>query len=331
MNNQLIDTCNRRLNYLRISITDRCNLKCRYCQPFGGLAKLKHSEILRYEEIIHLTRIAARLGIEKVRITGGEPLVRKGVYSFLDRLAAIDGLQEISLTTNGVSLRPNLRRLYDIGLRRINVSLDTLDAKKFHTITGRDLFQDVWSAIIAAHEMGFAPIKINAVALAGVNDDEILDFARLTYQYPFHVRFIEYMPMGAAAWTWKQDRTLLTPDIKKQLAGLGPLQALPSQTRSGPATCYQLQGALGQIGFISALSHHFCRSCNRLRLTASGKLRPCLLADNEIDIKKPLRAGASDAELANCFFEAVRLKQTDHHLQASATPGVNSPMSGIGG
>jgi cyclic pyranopterin phosphate synthase len=224
-----------------------------------------------------------------------------------------------------------LQDLYALGIRRINISLDTLNAKKFHTITGRDQFHNVWDALIAAHGMGFAPIKLNVVALAGINDDEILDFARLTFAYPFHVRFIEFMPMGAAAWTWKQDRSLLTPQIKAHLADLGPLQALPSQIRSGPAACFQLPGAIGQIGFISALSHHFCHSCNRMRLTASGKLRPCLLADNEIDIKTPLRSGASDDELARCFFEAVRLKQADHHLQESPTSAVKSPMSGIGG
>jgi cyclic pyranopterin phosphate synthase len=193
---KLIDKCNRHLNYLRISITDRCNLRCRYCVPQDLIPKLSHAEILSYEEILRIVRIATRLGISKVRVTGGEPLVRKGVYEFLHKLTTTKGLKDVSLTTNGVLLKDNLEKIQAAGISRINISLDTLNPAKYREITGYDEFHRVWQGIEKAHQMGFYPIKLNVVALKGVNDEELVEMARLSFQYPFHVRFIEYMPIG---------------------------------------------------------------------------------------------------------------------------------------
>ncbi|HCY86829.1 MAG TPA: hypothetical protein DHV36_16995, partial [Desulfobacteraceae bacterium] len=194
---------NRSINYLRISVTDRCNFRCKYCIPSTPFKVIEHHKIARYEEILRITRLACELGITKVRITGGEPFVRKGILPFLEQLCGLDGLTDVSVTTNGALLnRDKIRRLLDMGIRRLNFSLDTLDPEKFARITGRDRFHQVWDAILTAHDMGIAPIKINAVALRGINDDEIQAIAGLTKEYPFHVRFIEYMPFDGASWSW---------------------------------------------------------------------------------------------------------------------------------
>jgi cyclic pyranopterin phosphate synthase len=298
-NSKLIDKCNRHLNYLRISITDRCNLQCRYCVPQDLIPKLSHREILTYEEILRVVRIATRLGISKIRVTGGEPLVRKGVYDFFRELVTTEGLKDVSLTTNGVLLKDNLVKIQSAGITRINVSLDTLSRKKYLEITGCDDFDRVWQGIEKAHEMGFYPIKLNIVALDGINDDELVEMARLSFRYPFHVRFIEYMPIG--------------------------------QSHDGPAQRYKFKGAKGEVGFIPALSQHFCNKCNRLRLTASGHLRPCLLADHQEDLKGPLRKGCSDQELASIFFTAIQHKPSDHNLAAQNPTRICSQMRAIGG
>ena len=218
---KLIDNCNRHLNYLRISITDRCNLQCRYCVPQDLIPKLSHREILTYEEILRVVQVATRLGISKVRVTGGEPLVRKGVYDFLIDLVTTEGLKDVSLTTNGVLLKDNLEKIKSAGIKRINVSLDTLNRKKYLEITGYDDFDRVWQGIKKAHELGFYPIKINIVALDGVNDDELVEMARLSFRYPFHVRFIEYMPIGQS--DFNTPALLLAPEIKDRISAVGNL------------------------------------------------------------------------------------------------------------
>jgi len=326
---KLIDPCNRHLNYLRISITDRCNLKCLYCVPRDQIARISHDEILTYEEILRLVKIGVRLGISKLRVTGGEPLVRKGVYGFLRELSSIDGLADLSLTTNGVALRDNLAKIKSAGIRRINISLDTLQRKKFQQITGLDLFDQVWQGIEMARDMGFHPIKINIVALNGINDDELKDMARLSFDNPFHIRFIEYMPIGDSQMG--NGPLLLAPEIKKRISELGQLRPVRNSVNDGPAQRYRFEGARGEVGFIHALSHHFCDRCNRLRLTASGKLRPCLLSDHHEDIKGPLRAGCSDDDLAEIFFKAVRHKPSDHNLAAGNPLRVCGQMHAIGG
>jgi cyclic pyranopterin phosphate synthase len=326
---KLIDPCNRHLNYLRISITDRCNLKCIYCVPQDQIARLSHDDILTYEEILRLVKIGVKLGITKLRVTGGEPLVRKGVYEFLSELSRIDGLADLSLTTNGVTLKDNLPRIKSAGIKRINISLDTLKRKKFHEITGLDLFDQVWQGIEMARDMGFYPIKLNIVALNGINDDELKDMALLSVENPFHIRFIEYMPIGDSQMG--NGPLLLAPEIKKRISELGQLIPVHNSIHDGPAQRYRLEGASGEIGFIHALSHHFCDRCNRLRLTANGKLRPCLLSDHHEDIKGPLREGRSDDELAEIFFKVVRHKPSDHNLAAGNPFRVCGQMHAIGG
>jgi len=326
---KLIDNCNRHLNYLRISITDRCNLQCRYCVPHDLIPKLSHGEILTYEEILRVVRIATRLGISKVRVTGGEPLVRKGVYDFLKALVATEGLKDVSLTTNGVLLKDNLLKIQSAGIARINVSLDTLNRKKYREITGYDDFDRVWQGIEKAHEMGFYPIKLNIVALKGVNDDEFVEMARLSFRYPFHVRFIEYMPIGQS--DFNAGSLLLAPEIKDRIRAIGNLVPVQGVQHDGPAQRYKFEDAKGEVGFIPALSQHFCNKCNRLRLTASGHLRPCLLADHQEDLKDLLRKGCSDQELANIFFMAIQHKPSDHNLASQNPTRVCSQMRAIGG
>jgi cyclic pyranopterin phosphate synthase len=326
---KLIDPCNRHLNYLRISITDRCNLQCIYCVPRDQITRLSHDDILTYEEILRLVKIGVGLGIIKVRVTGGEPLVRKGVYGFLSELSRISGLVDISLTTNGVALKDNLTKIKSAGIKRINISLDTLQRKKFEQITGLDLFDQVWQGVEKAREMGFHPIKLNIVALNGVNDDELKDMALLSFNNPFHIRFIEYMPIGDSQMG--NGPLLLAPEIKKRISELGQLIPVCNSINDGPAQRYRFEGALGEVGFIHALSHHFCDRCNRLRLTASGQLRPCLLSGHHEDIKGPLREGRSDDELAEIFIKAVRHKPSDHNLAVGNQFRVCGQMRAIGG
>ncbi len=327
--NRLTDRYNRNLNYLRVSITDRCNLRCIYCFPYGHIQRLAHDEILKYEEILRIVRIGVDLGITKVRVTGGEPLVRKGVYDFLNGVSRITGVSEVTLTTNGVLLKDNLEKIRSAGINRINISLDTLNREKFRKITGNDGFEAVWGGIEAACSSGFNPIKLNVVALRGTNDDELLDFARLTLEQPFHVRYIEYMPIGKSRMHFGPP--LLVPEIMQRVSTIGSLQKLEKNSDDGPAERFRIEGAKGEIGFISALSHHFCDSCNRLRLTASGKLRPCLLSQHELDMKSVLRGGGSDEDLAGIFLDAVRNKPSDHNLAIDDPAGISCQMSSIGG
>ena len=326
---QLTDRFNRNLNYLRVSITDRCNLNCIYCFPHGRIPRLSHDEILKYEEILRIVQIGVDLGITKVRVTGGEPLVRKGVYDFLNRISQMPGVSEVTLTTNGILLKDNLDNIRRAGIKRINISLDTLDKDKFKKITGNDGFETVWSGIETASSNGFDPVKLNVVALRGTNDDELLDFAQLTIDRPFHVRFIEYMPIGKSRMQFGPP--LLVPEIMQRVSTIGSLHKIAKNTNDGPAERFRFEDAKGEIGFISALSHHFCDSCNRLRLTASGKLRPCLLSEHELDMKSVLREGGSDEDLAEIFLDAVRNKPSDHNLAMEDPSGISCQMSSIGG
>jgi cyclic pyranopterin phosphate synthase len=276
-----------------------------------------------------VVQVGVKLGISKIRVTGGEPLVRKGVYDFLGELSRIEGLADLSLTTNAVVLKDNLKKIKSAGINRINISLDTLKREKFAKITGMDLYDQVWQGIKGALEMGFHPIKINIVALNGVNDDELTDMARLSFDYPFHIRFIEYMPIGESQMG--NGPLLLAPEIKKRISLLGNLLPVRNSDNDGPAQRYRFEGALGEIGFIHALSHHFCDRCNRLRLTARGQLRPCLLSDRHEDVKGPLRSGCSDNQLAEIFFNAVRHKPSDHNLSVQDASRVCGQMHSIGG
>ena len=326
---ELVDKYNRQLNYLRLSITDRCNLRCVYCAPGGMVPKLSHEDILRYEEILRIIKIGVRLGIKKVRLTGGEPLVRNGVYDFMAELVKVDGLSDVSLTTNGVLLKENISKIEAAGIRRINISLDTLNREKFRLISGYDHFDKVWDGIEKAYSMGFNPIKLNVVALKGYNDDEFLDLARLSFSYPFHIRFIEYMPIGNPQM--KDRDYILADDIHSHLSALGKLEPIQKHLLDGPAERFRFEGAKGEIGFIRPMSRHFCRACNRLRLTANGQLRPCLLSDKQVDMKACLRSGCSDRELINIFIKAVEYKHEEHGYKRDGNLRVQDQMSGIGG
>ncbi len=329
MNDSMTDSYGRRIDYLRLSITDRCNLRCHYCMPAQGVAKLRHVDMLSYEEILKVTRVMVGMGISKVRITGGEPLVRKGVLYFCENIAQMVGIQSVSLTTNGVLLEQHAVGLLRAGIQRINVSLDSLDPHKYATITRKDCFRQVWGGILKAHEVGLSPVKLNAVVMRGINDDEIEDLARLTFEYPFHVRFIELMPMNDD----EPDECFMGSDeILERLSAVGPLSPVNSSHSNGPARHYQFKGAVGKIGIISPISHHFCPTCNRLRLTADGKLRTCLFAAQETDLRPYLREGASDAVLLERIRQAILAKPEKHALSPGGVRRcINRPMVAIGG
>ena len=325
----LTDNFNRHLEYLRISVTDRCNLRCIYCVPKGIVPKVPHADIMRYEEIMRVINIGVAAGIRKVRVTGGEPLVRKGIGPFLKSLGKIDSLTDISLTTNGCLLENNVDMIKSAGIRRINVSIDTLDRDKFAYITGYDVFDKVWRGIMRAHAAGFSPIKLIVVALKGFNDQELVDMARLSLEYPFHIRFIEYMPIGNSRM--HAGDSILAPEIRKQVETLGKLVPLEKKQMDGPAERFRFEGAPGEVGFIRPISRHFCATCNRLRLTADGHIRPCLLSDRQVDVKGPMRAGCSDDVIAGIFRTAVEYKQNVHHCNEDTAFKVADQMSGIGG
>ena len=289
---------------------------------------MAHEDILRYEEILRILRIGITLGITKVRITGGEPLVRRDLLPFLEELRHLEGLSDIALTTNAVLLKAYLEPLQKAGIKRLNISLDTLQPTRFRDITGGDHFHQVWEAIEAAQAKGFHPIKINVVAMRGINDDEFQDIAALTLTRPFHVRFIEYMPMGNP--NLPGDPYMSNDEVRQRIERIASLEPVPRSGNDGPARRYRYPDAPGEVGFISPLSHHFCDTCNRLRLTAGGKLRPCLLSNQEYDLLGPLRAGASDAQLAAIFLEGARLKPMAHGLVAGGKK-VDARMSSIGG
>lgn len=300
-----------------------------YCVPHDSIPKLPHADILKYEEILRLVRIGVRLGITKVRITGGEPLVRKGVYQFLSELTAIDGIEDVSLTTNGVFLKDNVEKIMSAGVQRINISIDTLRRDRFLKITGHDHLKQVRDGIEAAHQMGMHPLKLNVVALRGINDDEFVDFAEMTFSYPFHIRFIEHMTIGDTRV--KINNNILAPEIRERIRQLGRLTPVEKERHDGPAELYQFEGAKGRIGFITALSNHFCHLCNRIRLTASGQLRPCLLSDYEKDLKGPMRSGCSDEALAKIFRDSAERKGLEHQVTQDPSTRVSSQMSSIGG
>ncbi len=326
---KLRDSYNRRLNYLRISITDRCNLNCLYCLPELKVPKLSHDDILSYEEILRLVNIFMDLGMSKVRVTGGEPLVRKNVFTFLERLSKIDGLDDLSLTTNGLLLKDNLDKIKSAGIKRLNISLDTLNPETYLKITGKDSFHQVMAAVHQSVFEGFSPVKLNVVALRGINDTELSDLASLSLEHPFHVRFIEVMP-------FKKHKTdeappLLAPEIKKSLQKVGNLVPVANSIHDGPARRFRFEGALGEIGFISPVTDHFCKQCNRLRLTADGRLRLCLLSDIQIDLKTPLRSSCSDSDLSALIIQAIKNKPYESGLTANKRVRIPDYMSAIGG
>jgi len=309
----LIDQYQRTISYLRISITDRCNLRCVYCMPEEGLDWTPSGEILTYGEIARIVTVAARRGLKKVRVTGGEPLVRHGVPDLINILTRITGIEEITLTTNGVFLKALAEDLYRAGLKRINISLDSLDPKAYAKIVRRDIFYRVWEGIEASERVGFSPIKINVVLQQGVNDHEVADFVRLTQKKPYHVRFIEYMP--CAHWeTWVKTYKPFLPviaEIEGQFGRLIPLSHA-YDPHAGPAENFKIPGGMGVVGFIHAMSHDFCDTCNRVRLTADGKIRPCLYSDIAVDFREAMRNDGSD-DVINALLDQVLYVKPEYH------------------
>lgn len=370
----LIDAFGRTIDYLRVSVTDRCNFRCVYCMPEEGIVTAPAHSVLTFEEITRIVSVAASLGISKVRITGGEPLVRRDLVNLVQALAHIPGIVDLSMTTNGYLLAQHASELAAAGLRRVNVSLDTLRPDRFAKIARRGDLQTVLAGIEAAVQAGLAPVKINAVAMRGVNDDEAADFARLTLSRPFNVRFIELMPINWAAGDQELSglyslvasnriyRQMLPAQLPEAPAAtldlppaLGMLDAsrmrrlfIPateirarieaecgrltpaSLTGNGPAYTYRIPGAQGTIGFISQISHDACLQCNRIRLTADGHLRPCLMTDGEINLRDRMRAGAPDAEIARLIQQTVLHKPLQHSLDKGAAP-IGRTMNQLGG
>lgn len=317
------DSFGREISYMRISVTDRCNMRCKYCMPEEGVENLGHGRILTFEEIERIVKAAAALGITKFRITGGEPLARKGIVDLVERLAKIEGVEELVMTTNGTLLADQAEALKNAGLQRVNISIDSLIYHKYEEITrGGDLDAAV-EGLNAALRIGLKPIKINVVAMEGFNDDEILNFVQLTISHPLDIRFIELMPVGHAANN-SGYRYLSSEEIKRKLPSLIPLNR-----QDGVAELYKYPEAQGTIGFISPMSRMFCESCDKIRLTADGKLKPCLHTDEEIDLKEILK-DSDDEALKEAIQNAVLHKGEKHSLNDGAKP-VDRSMSQIGG
>jgi len=338
--NQLIDNFGREISYLRVSITDRCNYRCIYCQPEKPFSFTPHQEILRYEEMVEIIEEAVKLGISKVRITGGEPLVRKGVLNFIRQLKKIKKLKDISLTTNGFFLDEYASKLKSAGLNRVNVSLDSLQEEKYRKITRGGSLEKVLKGIHSAIKAGLLPIKINTVVMKGVNDDEIDDFVKLTLKNKVNIRFIEFMPTTDKLINEYENSFISVLKIRDYLIKRHLLKPLKIYTNNGPAKYYQINGAKGTVGFITALSQHFCENCNRIRLTSDGKIRPCLFSNKEIDLKSEIR----NSEKLNIntpylrkkliqekIIEAVKLKPARHKLNTKIKENVSFQMSRIGG
>jgi cyclic pyranopterin phosphate synthase len=329
-NDKLVDLFARSITYLRVSLTDHCNLRCIYCTPKGEQEKLLTSELLTYEELLRVIALAVESGINKIRLTGGEPLVRRDIVYFVEQLAAIPGLEDIRLTTNGVFLTKYAESLFNAGIKKINVSLDTLQRDKYKQITGSDCFEKVWQGIECIDDLGFQPIKINMVVLKGTNDDELVDFAKLSLNRPYQIRFIEFMPVGRAS-SWEKSKYMAATEIMDRLSLVGELVPVQQNSKDGPAKIYRLNGGLGTLGFISPISGHFCDRCNRLRLTSEGKLRSCLLNDQEVDLKRVLREGGSDADIKKVLVDTVLNKPKGHDLDKGKYSNCHGRMSRIGG
>lgn len=310
----LKDNFDRTIDYMRVSITDRCNLRCVYCMPSGALKPLEHKDILKYEEIIRVLKISAEKGVRRIRITGGEPLVRRNISYLIRSIKNIDGIEEVSITTNGIFLEQYANELSEAGLDRVNISLDSLKPDTFREITGGGNIESVLKGIEAAEKAGLSPIKINMVPIRGLNDNEIEDFARMTLNSYYQIRFIEFMPFGRRNF-WSKERFISSEEIKSIVEKIGKL--IPAKAkRSGPARYFKFEGSSGVIGFISPISNHFCKECNRLRLTADGKLRPCLFSETEIDLKPALRNEASDDEIRRLIELSIQVKPKSHTIKS---------------
>ncbi len=325
----LTDSFGRAINYLRISGTDRCNLRCAYCLPARGVQWLPRGELLSRQEIVRVVRVAARLGRRKIRLTGGEPLIRPDIEALVSDIASIEGIEDISLTSNGIHLEQLAQPLANAGLRRVNVSLDTLDQDNFRRMTRFGDFDRLWRGLLAADSAHLTPLKLNTVVVGGLNADELIPLARLTMDHAWHVRFIELMPVGnlgdwGTGFPAVSERYVSVQEMCRRLASLN-LQAAAPPMGNGPARTFRIPGALGTVGFISPLGEHFCESCNRLRLTADGCLRSCLLAEGEVNIRAALEQ-CDEVLLESFLRKAVQAKPAGHHSAASQ-PALTSQRS----
>ncbi len=328
MREPMIDRFGRKHTYLRVSVTDRCNFRCVYCMPPEGIAWRERDEILDYEEIVRLTRLMAEMGVDKVRLTGGEPTVRKNVEWLIAEVARVPGVRSLLMTTNGFRL-PKMAAAYrEAGLTGLNVSLDTLRPDRFREITRTDKFETVWEGIQAALELGFSPMKINVVAMAGVNEDELLDFVELTREQKLNVRFIEFMPFDDNGWT----KGALYPyrKMREDIERVHPLEPVPAEP-TAVAKDFRVPGFKGTVSFVTSMTEDFCGSCNRIRLTAEGALKPCLFSPLEVSLRDPMRRGASDDELAEIIVSTV-LRKPKGHEELDVLPLLkNRAMVSIGG
>jgi GTP 3',8-cyclase len=325
----LIDTFGRVHNNLRISVTDRCNLRCTYCMP-EEVTFMDRAELLTFEEIAHFVRVAAPLGIDKVRLTGGEPLMRRDLDRLVRMLVAIPGIKDVGLTTNGILLAEQAQQLYDAGLRRINVSLDTLDPGRFREVARRDGLERVLAGIVAAKKAGFDPIKVNAISIRGLTDFEVVPLARYAREHGLELRFIEYMPIGAE--TWERSKVYYAHEILGQLEnGIGPLVPADDYDPRAPAMEFQYLDGGGRVGIIASVSRPFCLSCNRIRLTSDGKVRNCLFALDEVDVKPYLRGPADDLALGQLLRKNVYDKWEGHEINSARFVKPIRTMHMIGG
>ncbi|MCI0641004.1 MAG: GTP 3',8-cyclase MoaA [Gemmataceae bacterium] len=325
----LIDTYGRVHNNLRISVTDRCNLRCTYCMP-EEVTFLDRRELLTFEEIARFVEVVAPLGIDKIRLTGGEPLLRRELPRLVRMICAVLGIKDVGLTTNGILLADQAEPLYQAGLRRINVSLDTLDAGRFRQITRRDGLEKVIAGILAAKRAGFDPVKINAVSIRGITEHEVVPLARFAREYGLEMRFIEYMPIGADQW--ERDKVFFAHEILEILErDICPLVPAAHYDRRAPAMEFQYTDGAGSIGIIASVSRPFCHSCNRVRLTAEGKMRNCLFALDEVDLKPLLRGGALSEEIAKLVRDNVWAKWEGHEINTARFIKPLRTMHAIGG
>lgn len=320
------DQHGREINYIRLSITDRCNLRCQYCMPAHGVAHQDCKQILRYEDFLKIVAAATKLGIHKVRITGGEPLVRKGVIGFLEKLSAIPGVEEVALTTNGILLADHAQALKNAGVQRLNISLDSLIPETFSEMTRGGSLDAVLTGIRSAESVGMK-IKLNMVVMRGINEHEVLPFAELSINHPWAVRFIEYMPtIRETGW---RNRIISGNDILATLRQKHSLQSLSSGSYCGPAKPYKIKGARGTLGIITPMSDHFCSSCNRIRVTSNGLVKSCLLSDGMVDLKPYLNQ--SENELCNVLQQVIKNKPSRHRLDSEVNTTTPFSMSSIGG
>ncbi|MEA1959810.1 MAG: GTP 3',8-cyclase MoaA [Bacillota bacterium] len=326
----MVDGYGREINYLRISVTDRCNLRCQYCMPAEGIQTLTHDQILTLEEIQRVVKVAATVGIKKVRLTGGEPLVRKNLLRFIEYMKDIDEIDDVSITTNGILFPDMAEELKNAGLNRVNISMDTMVPERYSFITRGGKLEIVQLAVQKALALGMKPVKLNVVVIKGFNDVELMDFAQLAYDYPLHVRFIEFMPIGDLLF-WDRKKMFSAAQMREIIEKEFTLEEGKRIRGNGPACYYGIKGGIGSLGFINPISSHFCAECNRIRLTADGKLRPCLYDHHEVDLKKALRDGTSDEGIRDLVVQAIQQKPERHHMDRGWGENNSRKMSQIGG